>query len=241
MAILRCENLSFAYDGVTILENLSFEVMDGDILCIVGENGVGKSTLVKGILGLKKPVSGSITFKDGVRSRVGYLPQQTAQKDDFPASVYEVVLSGRLNSKKGKLFYSAEDKKAADDALKKMHLYEYKKKNCGDLSGGQRQRMLLARAICASDKLLLLDEPTASLDPRATEEFYEMIRDFNDKEKTTTVIVSHDVRNAFAVASHILHISYSGALFFGTVQDYKKSSVGSAYIGLSSGEGDLDG
>ena len=232
MAILKCENLSFAYDGVKVFEDLSFTVNEGDIVCIVGENGVGKSTLVKGILGLKKPSEGTITFADGVRSRVGYLPQQVQTQDDFPASVYEVVLSGRLSALKKRFFYSKEDKKTACECLEKLGMLHLKNKNCGMLSGGQKQRMLLARALCAADKLLLLDEPTASLDPKATEEFYSVISELGKKEKMTMMIVSHDVKNAFSIATHILHISYEGSLFFGSTQDYINSEVGKAYLGI---------
>ena len=231
MAILECKNLSFAYDGVTVFEGLSFNVSEGDVLCVVGENGVGKSTLVKGILGLKKPSCGTIEFAEGERSRVGYLPQYMSVQDDFPASVYEVVLSGRLGSLGKKLFYSKEDKKVANEYLSKLGLYSLKNKNSGALSGGQKQKMLLARALCAADKLLLLDEPTASLDPIATGEFYSIVSDLAKKEKMTVIIVSHDIRNSLKIASHILHISNEGSLFFGKADNYMSSDIGKAYMG----------
>ena len=171
MELLRCSDLSFAYGGETVLKGVSFAVNAGDYLCVVGENGSGKSTLMKGLLGLKEPESGSIEYAGGLkRNEIGYLPQQTALQKDFPASVFEVVLSGRLNSMGRRFFYSKEDKKEAERNLDRMGMLEYKKRCYQELSGGQQQRVLLARALCATSRLLLLDEPVAGLDPVATGE-----------------------------------------------------------------------
>ena len=158
MELLRCSDLSFAYGGETVLKGVSFAVNAGDYLCVVGENGSGKSTLMKGLLGLKEPDSGSIEYAGGLkRNEIGYLPQQTALQKDFPASVFEVVLSGRLNSMGRRFFYSKEDKKEAERNLDRMGMLEYKKRCYQELSGGQQQRVLLARALCATSRLLLLD------------------------------------------------------------------------------------
>ena len=160
MAQITCKDLSFAYDGHTVLSGINFSIDAGSYLCIVGENGSGKSTLMKGLLGLKKPASSSITLGDGLKqTEIGYLPQQTQLQRDFPASVYEVVLSGRLNSMGGRMFYNAEDKKAAQENMERLGIEDIKNRCYMELSGGQQQRVLLARAMCATKKLLLLDEP----------------------------------------------------------------------------------
>lgn len=231
MALLTCNDVSFAYEGTTVLTDVSFSVQSGDYLCIIGENGSGKSTLVKGLLHLKAPSSGTITTGDGLRhSEIGYLPQQTAAQKDFPASVYEVVLSGRQNQIHFPPFYTQEDKK---DALRKMELLDLlplKKRCYRDLSGGQQQRVLLARALCATRKLLLLDEPVTGLDPMMTEEMYQLISRINREQKVTILMVSHDLQNVLPYATHILHLDQK-QLFFGTTEEYRNSPVGKKFLG----------
>ena len=198
MELLRCSDLSFAYGGETVLKGVSFAVNAGDYLCVVGENGSGKSTLMKGLLGLKEPESGSIEYAGGLkRNEIGYLPQQTALQKDFPASVFEVVLSGRLN---------------------------YKKRCYQELSGGQQQRVLLARALCATSRLLLLDEPVAGLDPVATGEMYNLLKLINLCDGETVIMVSHDVAAAERYATHILQLGHS-QLYFGSVSGYRGSEA----------------
>ena len=176
MKLIECEGVSFSYENTEVISGLSFTLNEGDYLCIVGENGSGKSTLIKGLLGLKHPSDGRIIRHGGLKSNeTGYLPQQTPAQKDFPASVYEVVLSGRLNSRGFRPFYCKQDKQIAYDNIKRLGLQELIKKSYRELSGGQQQRVLLARALCASKRLLLLDEPVTGLDPIITEEMYHMI------------------------------------------------------------------
>ena len=220
MALIKCDGISIAYEGQTVVRDLSFWIEQGDYLCIVGENGSGKSTLVKSLLGLKQ-------------DEIGYLPQQTVVQKDFPASVYEVVLSGRLNSRGWRPFYSAADKKAARENMELLGIREMEHQCFRDLSGGQKQRVLLARALCATKKLLLLDEPVTGLDPLVTAEFYQLIEKINKEAKIAVVMVSHDIESTIQYASHILHLQES-ALFYGTAQEYQNSAVGKRFLG---GEG----
>lgn len=230
MAQVKCENVSLAYDGMKIVSDLNFEVNKGDYLCIVGENGSGKSTLVKTLLGLKTPNDGKITFSDGLtQAEIGYLPQQTSAQKDFPASVYEVVLSGCLNKLGKKPFFAKSEKAFADKNIERLGITNLKKRCYRELSGGQQQRVLLARALCATEKLLLLDEPTAGLDPKVTMDFYALISELN-KSGITIIMVSHDINAAVEYSSHILHMSHK-PLFFGTTEDYVKSPIGRAFIG----------
>lgn len=223
MALIACENISLGYEGEVILENINFSLNGGEYLCIVGENGTGKSTLVKGLLKLKKPMSGNILYEEGLKSsEIGYLPQQTLAQKDFPASVYEVVLSGRLNSLGMKPFFGRKDKKDAIEKMNLMGIADLKNKCYHDLSGGQQQRVLLARAMCATKKLILLDEPVAGLDPIATVELYDLIADINKKYGITVIMVSHDMEATVKYASHILHLSHK-QLFFGKKEDYLKT------------------
>lgn len=225
MELLRCSDLSLAYGGETVLKGVSFAVNAGDYLCVVGENGSGKSTLMKGLLGLKEPESGSIEYAGGLkRNEIGYLPQQTALQKDFPASVFEVVLSGRLNSMGRRFFYSKEDKKEAERNLDRMGMLEYKKRFYQELSGGQQQRVLLARALCATSRLLLLDEPVAGLDPVATGEMYNLLKLINLCDGVTVIMVSHDVAAAERYATHILQLGHS-QLYFGSVSGYRGSEA----------------
>lgn len=230
MAVIECKNVVLSYENTVVARNLSFTVNEGDFLCIVGENGSGKSTLVKAILGLKSVTGGELTFGDGVTGRqIGYLPQQTTAQKDFPASVFEVVLSGCLSEKKG-LFYSKDNKQTAIDNMKKLEIEPLKNRCYRELSGGQQQRVLLARALCAAKKLLLLDEPVAGLDPVVTADFYALIEKINREFGMTVVMVSHDLLYAASHASHILHMRRDGA-FFATAEDYRKSDIFGTFKG----------
>ena len=220
MAQLKCENLKLGYNSNIVIENLSFEVNKGDYLCIVGENGSGKSTLMKTILRLLKPLSGTISTGDGLLpDEIGYLPQQTEVQRDFPASVREIVLSG-CQSRCGKRpFYNKAEKQLVNEALETMGITHLARRCYKELSGGQQQRVLLARALCATQKMLLLDEPVTGLDPNATEEMYDLIQGLN-KKGITIIMITHDIDAAKKYASHILHIGKE--IFFGEKQDYDK-------------------
>lgn len=231
MALIKCENVSIGYEGQTVVRNLNFEIHSGDYLCIVGENGSGKSTLVKSLLGLKSVEKGRILYGDGLRqNEIGYLPQQTDSQKDFPASVYEVVLSGRLNSRGIRPFYTQADKKQAWEKMDMLGIRDLARQCFRDLSGGQKQRVLLARALCATKTLLLLDEPVTGLDPIVTAEFYQLIRKINRESGIAVVMVSHDIESAVQYASHILHLQET-ALFFGTANEYEHSRVGRTFLG----------
>ncbi len=221
MAQLICRDLSLGYEGKALIEHLNFSVEKGDYLCIVGENGAGKTTLLKTLLHLHAPLHGTIEAGDGLRKdEIGYLPQQTLVQRDFPASVWEIVLSGCQRRGKWHLFYSSADKQLARQSMEKMNITNLSKRCYRELSGGQQQRVLLARALCATQKLLLLDEPVSGLDPKATEEMYALIRSLN-QEGITIVMISHDLSAVASDASHVLHLGKK--IFFGTKQDYLKS------------------
>ena len=229
MALITCKDLSLGYDGREIVHDLNFEVNAGDYLCIVGENGSGKSTLMRTLLGLQPPLSGTISMGDGLQqTEIGYLPQQTVVQRDFPASVWEIVLSGCQNQCGLRPFYSAKEKQLARQNIEKMGLSELKKRCYRELSGGQQQRVLLARALCATKKMLLLDEPVAGLDPRVTQELYSLIRSLHD-EGMTIIMISHDVSAALQDADHILHVG--SPLFFGTRDEYLRSEHARIFMG----------
>lgn len=224
MAYITCENLTLGYDNHIVTDNLNFKIEKGDYLCIVGENGAGKSTLMKTLLHLQAPISGTIEVGDGLKPyEIGYLPQQTEVQKDFPASVWEIVLSGTLSKCGNRLFYSKQEKQLAEENMKKMDIWDLRKKCYRNLSGGQQQRVLLARALCATSKLLLLDEPVTGLDPKVTSEFYQLIKELNESG-ITMIMVSHDVQAAVMYASHILHLG-KGQLFFGKTDEYKNSNA----------------
>ncbi len=225
MALIRTENLTLSYENMTVIRDLSFELNSGDYLCIVGENGSGKSTLVKALLSLKKPVGGAITFGDGLKQReIGYLPQQTGAQRDFPASVFEVVLSGCLNSKGLRPFYTGRERALAMDNMRLLGVDSLAKRSYRDLSGGQQQRVLLARALCATKKLLLLDEPVSGLDPMVTAEMYELISHINKTHGVTIIMVTHDISAALNYATHILCLRSDDA-FFGTTSEFLASDA----------------
>ena len=223
MAQLICDHLSLGYDGREILHNLSFSVEAGDYLCIVGENGSGKSTLMKTILGLTAPIEGKVLWGDGLaKNEIGYLPQQTVVQRDFPASVWEIVLSGCQARCGLRPFYSKAEKALAEESLHKLGLEPLKNRCYRELSGGQQQRVLLARALCATQKLLLLDEPVSGLDPVVTSELYQLIESLN-REGTTILMISHDIDAAAHFASHVLHIGKT--VFWGTKTQYMQSPL----------------
>jgi len=224
MALLKCEKLVLGYDKNIVVQNLNFEINGGDYLCIVGENGSGKSTLMKTFLNLQSALGGEIITGDGLKkNEIGYLPQQTVVQRDFPASVWEIVLSGNLSHSGLKPFYTKEDKKRARENLERMGITHLKNRCYRELSGGQQQRVLLARALCATKKLLLLDEPVSGLDPKVTNEMYSLIKELNT-QGITIIMVSHDIAAAVKYASHILHIG--NETFFGTKEEYLKSENG---------------
>lgn len=232
MPQLSCHNLVLGYEGKTVVSGLSFAINAGNYLCIVGENGSGKSTLMKAILHLKTPMSGEIVTGDGLKSNeIGYLPQQTVIQKDFPASVREIVRSGCLNRCGLRPFFTKAEKQIAEENMEKLGIISLAKHCYRELSGGQQQRTLLARALCATRKILLADEPVAGLDPIATAEMYDLIAQLNDGG-TTIIMISHDIAASVRYASHILHIGNQSALFFGTKEDYQKSEAGRMYAGL---------
>ena len=231
MSYISCKNVYLKYENTSVVEDLSFSVEAGDYLCIVGENGSGKSTLIKSILGLKETASGHLHLGDGVKSKnIGYLPQQTTLQMDFPANVYEVVLSGCIGRKGGSIFFSKEQKRLAEENMKKLDILPLKKKCYRELSGGQQQRVLLARALCATDKMILLDEPVTGLDPVVTSDFYVLLKKINREYGISVIMVSHDLSAAVNNASHILHLKKKDS-FFGTVEEYLLSDIYRSFSG----------
>ena len=224
MALITIQDLALGYDSDIIVEDLNFEVNTGDYLCIVGENGSGKTTLMKTLLHLQEPIRGQILFGEGLKkNEIGYLPQQTIVQKDFPASVKEIVLSGCQGRLGLRPFYSAGEKELAKTNMERMDITDLAGRSFRELSGGQKQRVLLARALCATQKVILLDEPVAGLDPVVTMEMYELISRLN-QEGITIIMISHDIAAAARYATHILHIGND--IFFGTKDEYLKSSTG---------------
>ncbi len=236
MALLTAKNLTLGYEGNKVVEGLCFDVNTGDYLCVVGENGSGKSTLMKTILRLREPISGEIIMGDGLKAtEIGYLPQQTVVQRDFPACVSEIVMSGCLNRCGLRPFYNREEKKLAKACMDKMGITQLAERCYRELSGGQQQRVLLARALLATKKLLLLDEPVAGLDPKVTADMYELIEKLNREDGITIIMISHDIEAATKYASRILHIGHK-PLFFGSTKDYLKSPIGKSYASIKEGK-----
>jgi len=207
MSLIKIENLTLSYEGRRVIENMSFSVNKGDYLCIIGENGSGKTSVIKAILGLISPEMGNIRYENGLKkNEIGYLPQQTEIQKNFPASVYEVVLSGCQNSLNRHPFYNKNSKQRALSNIDKLKLNSIKDKCYNELSGGQQQRVLLARALCATDKIIILDEPVSGLDPVITNDLYNIIYEMNRKENITVIMISHDITSVSKYATKILHI-----------------------------------
>ncbi|MCR5004485.1 MAG: metal ABC transporter ATP-binding protein [Clostridiales bacterium] len=235
MALLTIQDLSLGYDTHTIVEHLDFSVQEGDYLCIVGENGSGKTTLMKTLLQLQEPLKGRILIGDGLKkNEIGYLLQQTLVQKDFPASVREIVLSGCQGHTGLRPFYNKAEKRMAEENMERMGIADLANRCYRTLSGGQQQRVLLARALCATRRILLLDEPVSGLDPKVTAEMYSLIEKLN-KEGITVLMISHDIEAAVRYASHILHIGNS--VFFGTRDAYLTSNIGSYFLQQQKGGG----
>lgn len=219
MAQLSCRALTLGYEGRTVAENLNFQVNHGDYLVIVGENGSGKSTLLKAILHLHAPLAGELSFGDGLdRASIGYLPQRSEVQSDFPASCYEVVLSGALSGCGLRPFYRRKEKKAALDAMKRLDVYDLRDRSFAELSGGQQQRVLLCRALCSANRMLVLDEPSSGLDAVSINELYRTVARLRE-EGVTVLMVSHDLSAVFSDVTHVLHIGEP--TFFGTKEEYR--------------------
>ena len=234
MALITCRDVSLGYEGSAIVTGLSFAVEKGDYLCIVGENGAGKSTLMKTLLGLIPPLAGIIERGEGLKpNEIGYLPQQTVVQRDFPASVREIVLSGCQGRAGLRPFYGKEEKRLAEENMERMGVSELSNRCYRELSGGQQQRVLLARALCATQKVLLLDEPVSGLDPKVTAEMYRLIEQLN-RDGITIIMISHDIGAAVTYAGHILHVGRQ--TFFGTQQEYLASDIGRRFLETEGGE-----
>ena len=230
MSAVSVSDVTLSYDNLTVAEHVSFDVEFGDYVCIVGENGTGKSTLLKTIVGIHQPKSGHILFDCDIRNGdIGYLPQQTVVRDDFPSSVGEIVLSGCLGLLGKRPFFGAEERRIADKNMDLLGISDLKKTSFRELSGGQRQRVLLAKALCCARKILVLDEPVTGLDPLVTADMYSILRLING-EGVTIIMVSHEIGEAVKQASKILHLKH-GVEFYGKTEDYLKSSVGKLFTG----------
>ena len=229
--LITCDHMDLGYENQDAVLDVTIQVDAGDYLCIVGENGSGKSTLIKGILGLLKPTGGTLTVAEELKkSGLGYLPQQTAAQRDFPAAVWEVVLSGCLKRRQNRPFYSAAERELAKLNMEKLGITDLKDQCYRELSGGQQQRVLIARALCATDKLLILDEPITGLDPSAIQDFYHLVERLNKKDGVAIVMVTHDLKNVLPYASKILHLKQR-TVFYGAPAEYEESPEGREFLG----------
>lgn len=232
MTLLSCRGVTLSYDARVAVDRVSFTVEEGDYIIVAGENGSGKSTLIKGILGLLPLKAGEILFEGVKRNEIGYLPQQTPVQRDFPASVWEVVLSGCMNNAGMRPFFSKENKARAVSVMQRLKIYDMRALSYRSLSGGQQQRALLARALLSTGRLLLLDEPVTGLDPIASHEMYASIKRLNRENGIAVIMVSHDIGCAINDAKHVLHLG-TGRMFFGTAREYRESDIGGRYIGCA--------
>ena len=224
---VEMQSISKHFGGVQALKNVDFRLRRGEVRALLGENGAGKSTLIKTLLNLIDKVSGRIEYGDGLKDyEIGYLPQQTVVQKDFPATVWEVVLSGTLAGSGFKPFYGKKEKSLAIEKMRELDITDLKKKCYRNLSGGQQQRVLLARALCATSKVILLDEPVTGLDPKVTAEFYELLKELNDKG-ITVIMVSHDLQSV-SYATHILYLDSKDS-FYGTKKEFMQSDKANVF------------
>ncbi len=203
MSVLELKNVKFSYtQEIEILKGISFKIEKGEFVAIVGENGSGKSTLLKCILGLNKVTSGTLEMNE----RAGYLPQIDDIQTNFPATIEEIVLSGTIVNNPNKIFYTKQDKIKAEEILKELELFDMRKKCFNELSGGQRQRVLIARALCSTENLLILDEPVNGLDPKIVNQIYKLLGKLNKEKNITIIMVSHDIDRSLKYATRVIEI-----------------------------------
>ena len=227
--LLSCKNAAFGYDGHIIVRDLNFSVNAGDFLCIAGENGSGKTTFIRGLMGLISPMAGEVSFYDKLkRNHIGYLSQEAVAKKDFPAGVFEIVLSGHLGKMGLRPFYTPAEKRTAEEHLQRLGISDLKNRCYRELSGGQRRRVLLARSLCSAQKLLVLDEPFAGLDPLITAELYKLLKTVSREMAMAIIMVSHD-SEAADYATHALHLQ-KRQVFFGSIEEYRKSETGKKFF-----------
>ncbi|OOB77924.1 MAG: ABC transporter [Epulopiscium sp. Nele67-Bin002] len=211
MEQIICKNLEIGYDRKVIMGPLNIIINEGDYWCITGANGAGKTTFIKTLLNLTPIIGGAINLQNELKQiDIGYLPQQKPYQKNFPASVEEIVRSGFLNKINIRFYYNHHEKELAKTTITKLGIAGLEKRAYGSLSGGQQQRVLLARALCASSKVIILDEPIAGLDPVATQEMYSVIRKLNQEENITIIMISHDILHATADAKQMLHFDGNG-------------------------------
>jgi len=227
--LIKGQNISFGYDGHIVVENLNFSVDAGDFLCIAGENGCGKTTLLKGLLRLINPMHGTISFANEMKQiGIGYLSQEAIAKKDFPAGVFEIALSGNIAKMKLRPFYTRTEKNNAQENLRLLGIADLKNRCFRELSGGQQRRVLLARSLCAAENLLVLDEPFSGLDPLISAELYNLLKKINRETEKTVIMVTHDIEAA-ACANKVLHL-HKKQLFFGSMEDYRQSETGKTFF-----------
>ena len=218
MGIIEIKDLSFGYvSKQNVIEKINLNIEEEKFTCIIGQNGSGKSTLVKCILGLNKGYKGSIKIKD----KVGYLPQRMNIQTDFPASVKEVVLSGTIANNPKAIFYSKKDKEKADRAMKELDIYDIRNKSFAELSGGQQQRVLIGRALCTTDKIIVLDEPTNGLDKNIGGQIYKLLEKLKKDLKLTIIMVSHDLDRALKFADNVVELENGKIIYNGEISNYK--------------------
>lgn len=231
MNLIECKNLSIGYNDKVICKDISFTVEKGDYICIIGENGCGKSTLLKTILGLNKSVSGKIKFDNNFnKNQIGYLPQQSEMQRDFPTVVKEIVMSGFLNKMGFRPFYNKSEKEKALKLMTQLNIIDHKNKSYKDLSGGQQQKVLLARALCATDELLVMDEPTNGLDMRSIKAFYDTIYKLNQENGITILMVTHNLDKVIEKATKIIYLKNT-QVFMGSKDEFLESEYGKNYVG----------
>lgn len=218
MSILTVKGATVTYNRVQALSNVSFSVQDGDYFCVVGSNGSGKTSLIKGILGLVPLSGGSVEFSVTLEE-TAYLPQVSSITRSMPATVLEVVKTGVQKRGRRLPLYTREDTKAALDALHELGMEDMRARRVDELSGGQLQRLLLARALCRKPKFLILDEPCAGLDENVTDNLYAILHELNAERAVTILMVSHDLGQVAQYALHVAVLDHTLA-FCGSKADW---------------------
>ena len=217
--LMEAKHLDIGYGKKVIYGGLNFSVKAGDFICIVGPNGAGKSTLVKTLLGLIKPLNGEIRFYGLKRGLIGFLPQEIKIDENFPATVFEIVLSGNLNRLGKRAFFNQDERKHALSKMKLVGISELKDRHFVELSGGQRQKVMLARALTATQDLLILDEPSNSLDRKSTKELYATLKKIN-QNGITIMMITHDLDHGNLIGNKILALR--DTFYYGATDDFVK-------------------